>query len=114
MGAYRGGRGPSANEIQRRRHLEQKKQAAEFCKELDAYMQSGDEMCLREPEHFVDEKSSHRHDPFHKAGRVERGASVTTENSTLEKRIAPKRNTWSSKFQRSMQIAKSCQNSFIF
>ena len=112
LGAYSGGRGPSADELQRRRHLDQKKQAAEFCKELDDYVEGGEEMHLREPERFVDEKSSHRHDPFRKAGRVEEGASATAKKSNLDKRVAPKRNTRSSKFQRSLKIAKSCRNSF--
>jgi len=65
-----------------------------------------------EPERFVDEKSSHRHDPFRKAGRVEEGASATAKKSNLHKRVTPKRNTRSSKFQRSLKIAKSCRNSF--
>ncbi|CAH3163101.1 unnamed protein product [Porites lobata] len=83
LGAYSGGRGPSADELQRRRHLDQKKQAAEFCKELDDYVEGGEEMHLREPERFVDEKSSHRHDPFRKAGREEEGASATAKNQIL-------------------------------
>ena len=112
LGAYSGGHGPSADELQRRRHLDQKKQAAEFCKELDYYVEGGEEMHLREPERFVDEKSSHRHDPFRKAGRVEEGASAKAKKSNLDKRIAPKRNTRSSKFQCSLKIAKSCRNSF--
>ena len=85
LGAYSGGHGPLANELQRRRHLDQKKQAAEFCKELDAYVESG---------------------------RVEEGASATAGKSNLEKCIAPKRNTWSSNFQRVLKIAKLCRNSF--
>ena len=93
LGAYRGGHGPLADEVQRRRHLDQKKQAAEFCKELDDYVEGGEEMHLHEPERFVDEKSSHRHDPFRKAGRVEEGASAKAKKSNLDKRIAPKRNT---------------------
>ena len=38
-GAYKGGRGTSAGELERRRRLEQKKQAAAFCKELDEYVE---------------------------------------------------------------------------
>ena len=55
MGAYKGGCGPSAADIQRRRHLDQKKHASAFCKELDEYVESGEVMELHQPECFVDE-----------------------------------------------------------
>ena len=113
MGAYKGGRGPSADDIQRRRHLEQRKQASVFCKELDGYVERGEVMQLRRPERFVDETSSHRHDPLRKEVHVEKlKASATAKNSELDKRAAPRRNTRSNKFLRSLQIAKSCQRSF--
>ena len=70
-------------------------------------------MHLREPERFVDGTSSHRHDPFRKAGRVEDGASATAKKSNLDKRVTPNRNTRSSKFQRSLKIAKSCRIPFM-
>ena len=112
MGAYKGGRGPSAGELERRRHLEQKKQAAAFCKELDEYVESGEVMQLRKPEQFVDENSSHRHDPFPQKSQVGEAASATAEQSQVHERAVPRRNTRSNKFFRSLQNAKSCQSSF--
>ena len=70
MGAYKGGRGPSAGKLDRRRHLEHRKQAAAFCKELGEYVESGEVMPLLQPEQFVDENSSHRHDPFPQKSHV--------------------------------------------
>lgn len=115
LGAYKGGRGPSADDLQRRRHVDQKKQAEAFCKELDSHVESGEEMHLRQLEHFVDEGASHRHDPVSKRVGMDAGACASLPEKpkqSLDKRLAPRRNTRSSKFLLSLQIAKSCQKSF--
>ncbi|CAB4001638.1 Hypothetical predicted protein [Paramuricea clavata] len=44
VGAYKGGRGPSVADLQRRRHVDQKKQAEAFCKELDDYVEKGEDL----------------------------------------------------------------------
>ena len=112
-GAYKGGRGPSTTDLQRRRHLDQKKQAETFCKELDDFVERGEDLQLRESEHFVDESAAHRHDPVEKRPHEKASACASsTKQSEVDKRLTPKRNTRSSKFLRSLQIAKSCQNSF--
>ena len=49
VGAYKGGRGPSPTDPQRRRHLDQKKQAEAFCAELDDYVEREEELQLRKP-----------------------------------------------------------------
>lgn len=90
MGAYKGGRGQSAGELERQRHLEQNKQAAAFCKELDEYVESGEVMQLRQPEQFVDENSSHRHDPFPQKSKVGETASATAKQSQVDKWAAPR------------------------
>ena len=64
MGACKGGCDPSAGELERWRHLDEKNQEGAFCKELDEYAESGEVIQLRQSERFVDENSSHRHNPF--------------------------------------------------
>ena len=66
-GAYKGGRGPSTTDLQRRRHLDQKKQAEVFSRKLDDFVERGEDLQLQESEHFVDESAAaHRHDPVEK------------------------------------------------
>lgn len=112
-GAYKGGQGPSATELQKRRHLDQRKQAEDFCKELDDYAQHNDDMQHRQQEYFVDETAAHRHDPVRKRVQIDSGScSASANKGNEEKRAAPLRKTRSQKFLRSLQIAKSCKNSF--
>jgi len=128
---YKGGQGPSYQELQRRRHLDQKKQAESYCRELDDYLESGEELQTRIHEQYVNERSSHRHDPCkngkHKtsaasqsksapASNTEKQAITTTCTSSsasfTEKRASNHRTTRSNKFQRSLQVAKSCRAAF--
>ncbi|CAB3979812.1 Hypothetical predicted protein [Paramuricea clavata] len=97
----------------KRRVEDQKKQAEAFCKELDDYVEKGEDLQLREPEYFVDETAAHRNDPLEKRPCKKTSACASTNKKCeVDKRLAPRQNTRSTKFSRSLQIAKSCQNSY--
>ncbi|KAL9976523.1 hypothetical protein ACROYT_G013837 [Oculina patagonica] len=84
-GAYKGGQGPSALELVKRRNLDQ--QAEDFCKELDDYVQHNDDMQLRQQEYFVDETAAHRHDPVRKRVQKKSGScSASAKKGNEEKR----------------------------
>ena len=99
-GVFRGGGGPSAADLQRRRYAEQTKRADAYIDELNKIAQtSTSNIRTRETESFVDPTSSHRHDP--PGGKAAKSA-----------RTAPYRPQRSKSFLRSMDIAKKCKKSF--
>ena len=61
----------------------------------------------------MDESAAHRHDTVEKRPCEKASTCASSaKQSAVDKRLTPKRNMRSSKFLRSLQIAKSCQNSF--
>jgi len=100
-GTFRGGKGPSAPDLQKRRYNQQSKRADAYIAELDKIAQTSTATATatRETESFIDPSSSHRHDPRSRV--VHKSA-----------RSAPHRPQRSKAFQRSLDIAKKCKNSF--
>ena len=112
LGAYSGGCGPSADELQPRRHLAQKKKVAQFCKELYAYVESGDEL------HFVNLRASWMKSLLTDMILSEKQAEWKKEllpllgNQILRNASPRKEAHEAAKFQHSLKIVKSCRNSF--
>ena len=111
LGAYSGGCGPSADELQPRRHLDQKNQVAQFCKELYAYVESGDEL------HFVNLSASWMKSLVTNMILSEKQAEWKELLPQLGNQIlinaSPRKEAHeAAKFQHSLKIVKSCRNSF--
>ena len=111
QGTYSGGKGPSQSVSSKRSYAEQEKRAQDFSNELLEYMVSGEEAPRpKSKETFVDEQSSHRHDPPQKSSACKTQSTTSTKTPKQVKRPCPLRKSRSKNFLRVLEIAKKMKS----
>lgn len=104
QGTFRAGNGPGLVDIEKRSYADQAKRAQAFSNELLKYIECGqDAPQPKSGEKFVDERSSHRHDP---PRSQKQPAASKPAASKPARRPCPIRKSRSKTFTRVLDIAK--------